>query len=201
VKLYSDFGAHRARQILADVIAVAFIAGWIWLGATIHGLLIQLARYGRQMEDAGAGFREAMTEAGDTLGGVPLIGSGIRTPFDAASGAGGALEGVGQNQQDLIEQLAVTVGVAVAVLPVLMILVLWLVPRIRFVRGAGTTKAAVRAATGMDLLALRALANQKLATIASVDADAMGAWRRGDALVIRQLASLELKSSGIRLRE
>jgi hypothetical protein len=59
----------------------------------------------------------------------------------------------------------------------------------------------VRAAAGIDLLALRALANQKLATIASVDADAMGAWRRGDARVIRQLAALELRSSGIRLRE
>ncbi|MFG6445848.1 hypothetical protein ACFXQA_11325 [Microbacterium sp. P07] len=200
MKLYSDFHLHRTRQIMADVISLIFIAGWIWLGATIHGLLSELASYGQQMEDAGAGFREAMTEAGDALGGVPLIGSGIRSPFDGASGAGSVLEDAGQGQQDLVEQLAVTVGVSVAVLPVLMILALWLVPRIRFARRAGRAKALVRAGAGIDLLALRALTNQKLTTIAKVDADAMGAWRRSDDTVMRRLAAIELESSGVRLR-
>jgi hypothetical protein len=200
VKLYSDFGPHRTRQVAADAIAILFIAAWIWFGATIHGLISELATFGEQMEDAGAGFRETMTDAGDNLGGIPLIGSGIRGPFDGASGAGGALEAAGQGQQDVTHQLAATLGVGVAALPILMILVLWLVPRIRFARRAGRAKALVRGGASLDLLALRALTNQKLGTLAKVDVDAMGAWRRGDDVVMRKLAAIELQSSGVRVR-
>ncbi|MFZ2963773.1 MAG: hypothetical protein WA006_03715, partial [Rhodoglobus sp.] len=78
---------------------------------------------------------------------------------------------------------------------------LWLVPRIRFVRRAGRAKAVVVSGVGMDLLALRALANQKLPAIAAVSPDALGAWRRGDERVVRELAQLELRNAGVRLRD
>lgn len=178
MKLYSDFPARRARQVLVDVVSLGFIAGWVWLGAAIHGLVGSLTTYGAQMEEAGAGFRVTMVQVGESLGGVPLIGEGIRAPFDSASGAGGSLEQAGRDQQALVEQLALTVGVGVAALPILMILALWLIPRIRFARRAHRTRGLLRTGAAVDLLALRALAGQKMSSIASVDADAMGAWRR-----------------------
>jgi len=199
MKLYSDFAPRRTRQILADVIAVALIAAWVWLGATVYSLVSQLAVYGQQMEDAGAGFKQTMTEVGDTLGGIPLIGPGIRGPFDGASGAGGALEQAGQSQQDAVNQLALTLGIGIALLPIVMILVIWLVPRVRFIRRAGRAKRLVSAGASLDLLALRALATQKITAITEIDADAVAAWRRGDDAVMRQLAALELKSSGVRM--
>lgn len=200
MKLYSDFAPHRTRQLVADAIAIFFIVGWVWFGTTIYGLVSELATFGEQMEDAGAGFQSTMIEVGDNLGDIPLIGSGIRGPFDGASGAGGALAAAGQGQQELTQQLAVTLGFGVALLPILMILVLWLVPRIRFALRAGRAKALVREGASLDLLALRALTNQKLGTLAKVDTDAMGAWRRGDDVVMRKLAALELQASGVRVR-
>lgn len=200
MRLYSDFADHRARQITADVIALTLIALWIWLGVTVFTLIESLADFGVQMEQAGAGFRETMTEVGENLGGVPVIGGGIRVPFDGASQAGGALEAAGQSQQDAVLQLAVVLGVGIAALPILMILALWLIPRVRFVRKSSRARQLVVSGAGIDLLALRALANQKLATLARVDPDAMAAWRRGDDRVLRELASLELKSSGVRLQ-
>ena len=200
MRLYSDFADHRARQITADVIALTLIALWIWLGVTVFTLIESLADFGVQMEQAGAGFRETMTEVGENLGGVPVIGGGIRVPFDGASQAGGALEAAGQSQQDAVLQLAVVLGVGIAALPILMILALWLIPRVRFVRKSSRARQFVVSGAGIDLLALRALANQKLATLARVDPDAMAAWRRGDDRVLRELASLELKSSGVRLQ-
>lgn len=200
MKLYSDFGPRKTRQILFDVISLAFVLGWAWLGATIYSLVKELETFGMQMEEAGSGFRQTMTDVGESLGNVPLIGEGIRIPFDGASGAGGSLEQAGQSQQELVQQLALTLGLGVALLPILMILAVWLLTRGRFIRRAGRAKALVRAGAGIDLLALRALANQKIATISSVDVNAMAAWRRGDEAVMRKLAALELESSGIRLQ-
>ncbi len=201
MRLYSDFADRRARQITADVVALVLIALWIWLGVTVFTLINALADFGVQMEQAGAGFRETMTEVGENLGGIPLIGGGIRMPFDGASQAGGALEAAGQSQQDAVLQLALVLGIGIAVLPILMILVVWLVPRIRFVRRAARAKELVKGGAGIDLLALRALATQKLPALARVDTDAMAAWRRGDERVMRRLAALELKSAGIRLQD
>jgi hypothetical protein len=198
MKLYSDFAAQRSRQIVVDLLAVAFIAAWIWLGAVVYSLVLGLTDFGVQMEKAGAGFRDTMTDVGDNLGGVPLIGSGIRTPFDSAS-AGATLEAAGASQQVAVQNLATGLGLGIAVLPVLAILVVWLVPRIRFARRASQAKGLVSAGVGLDLLALRALSNQRLPVLARIDADPAGAWRRGDAAVMRSLAALELKSSGVRL--
>jgi TRAP-type C4-dicarboxylate transport system permease small subunit len=201
MKIYSDFAGRRTRQIIADVFALGAIALWVWFGYTVFTLINNLAVFGVQMEDAGAGFRETMTEVGETLGGVPLIGPGIRLPFDGASAAGGTLEEAGQAQQEAVLQLATTLGIGTAALPILMILIVWLVPRILFIRRAGRAKAVVTADAGLDLLALRALTTQKLSAITKIDADALGAWRRGEPEVVRRLAQLELRSSGVRLKE
>ncbi|SDG95676.1 hypothetical protein SAMN04489810_1751 [Microbacterium pygmaeum] len=199
VQLYSDFAPRRTRQLLFDLLSLAFVVGWVWLGSAIYALIDDLAQFGAQMEKAGAGFRETMTEVGDNLGGVPLIGSSIRTPFTRASDAGGALETAGASQQELTHQLALTVGIGVALLPILMIAAVWLATRGRFIQRAGRAKAMVRAGVGIDLLALRALSHQKIGTIAKIDPDAAGAWRRGDEAVVRRLARLELEAAGIRL--
>lgn len=201
MKLYSDFAGRRTRQIIADLVALGAIGLWIWFGTTIFTLINNLAVFGVQMEDAGAGFAQAMDEVGDTLGGIPLIGPGIRVPFDGASAAGGTLEAAGRAQQEAVLQLALTLGIGTAALPVLMILLIWLVPRIRFIRRAGRAKAVAAAPAGMDLLALRALTTQKLSAITQIDSDALGAWRRGDTEVVARLAQLELRSSGVRLTQ
>jgi hypothetical protein len=201
MKLYSDFASRRTRQIIADLLSLAAIAAWVWLGITVFQLIENLAVFGKQMEDAGAGFKKAMTEVGNTLGGVPFIGGGIRAPFDGASGAGAALESAGQSQQVAVSQLATGFGIGIAAVPILTILLLWLIPRIRFVRRAGRAQAIVKTGAGVDLLALRALATQKISALTRVDAEPMAAWRRGDQAVMKRLAQLELRSSGVKMRD
>jgi hypothetical protein len=199
MKIYSDYAGHRSRQILVDVLALAAIGAWAWLGYTIYTLVMNLQSFGIQMEEAGAGFKDNMTEISDTLGGIWLIGEGIKAPFDAASDAGSSLEQAGLDQQLAVQQLATGLGVGIAVLPILTILVFWLVPRIRFARRAGVAKQLVKSGASVDLLALRALSNQKLAAIAAVHPDPAGAWRRSEPAVISALANLELRSSGVKL--
>jgi len=199
MKVYSDFSAQRSRQIFADVLAVAAIAAWVWLGTFVYGLVMGLSTFGVQMQDAGAGFRQTMADVSDNLSGIPLIGGGVQAPFDAASDAGAALEAAGIDQQIAVQQLATGLGIGIAVLPIITILVLWLAPRLLFVRRASAVKAQVRSGASLDLLALRALSTQRLSTLAKIDGDPLAAWRRGDEAIVRQLAQLELKSSGVRM--
>lgn len=198
MKLYSDFAAQRARQMTADVVALALIAISIATGIVVFSTVNQLAQFGVQMQNAGTDFRTSMTDVGTRLGGVPFIGEGISAPFSTASSAGDTLAAAGQTQQDLVLQAAIALGVGVAALPILIVLLVWLIPRLRFISRATRTRALMRSSPTYDLLALRALTNQKVGAITKVSPDAVTAWRRGDTEVINRLAGLELRSVGIR---
>lgn len=201
MKWYSDFAGQRSRQVFGDLLALGAIAAWAWLGWFIHSLVMGLADFGVQMEESGKGFRETMTDISDTLADVWLIGDGIKAPFDAASDAGRTLQEAGVAQQEAVTQLAIGLGVGIPLLPILMILVLWLVPRLRFARRAGTARRLLAQGASVDLLALRALATQRVTDLAAISPDTAGAWRRSDPDVMRALAGLELRASGVRLRD
>lgn len=198
MQLYADHAPRRARQLTGDLIALVFIVAWIALGVWVYQLIAAFQQLGIQMKEAGAGFKSTMVELGDTLGSVPLIGSGIRVPFDGASDAGAALENAGQSQQDTVLATATTVGVVIAVVPILLILLLWLLPRVRFARRATEAKNLLSSPGGADLLALRALSTHKLAELAEIAPDAASLWRAGDPATVARLAQLQLRSLGVR---
>lgn len=199
MKIYSDFPLRRTIQILADLLALAFVAFGVWLGLAVSAAIATLAEVGRQLESAGAGFKGAMSDAGKALGQVPFVGNAIRVPFDAASGTGGALEGAGQTTQSFIESTALIVGLVVAGVIIITVCWAWLPRRITFARRATEANKLARAADGADILALRALVNASRKDLALVGDHPVGAWREGNHNVIAMLAQLELREAGVRL--
>jgi hypothetical protein len=200
MKLYSDFPARRTAQIFADLVAVTFVVVSIWVGALVYAAIAVLAQFGKTIEDAGNGFEQTMADAGDTLGGVPLIGGGIRQPFDAASGAGTLLAEAGQAQQDLVMTAALILAVVVAGIPIVITLFFWLRSRGRWARRATEARNLSRLPDGPDLLALRALVNADFRELHDIAHEPVDAWRRGEKKVVRALAQLELREAGVRLR-
>ena len=198
MKLYSDFAGRRTAQILADVVAVGLIALVVWGAVLIHAAIAVLDQVGKNLKGAGDGFQKTMSDAGDTLGGVPLIGGGIRAPFDAASGAGGLLAQAGQAQQDLVDTAALVIAIASAVVPILVILFVWLRPRVRFARRPTRAYRISQLADGMQLLALRALVDGDARELHTVAERPVEAWRHGEVGVVRALAALELREAGVR---
>ena len=89
----------------------------------------------------------------------------------------------------------------------LVVLAVYLPLRWRFVREAtagrrfleGTSDPATHLERRLDLFALRALSRHPLHRLARVSDDPAGAWRRGDPDVVHALASLELRSTGLRV--
>ncbi|PPG16443.1 hypothetical protein C5D36_07635 [Rathayibacter sp. AY1C6] len=200
MQIYADLPAVRARQILADALALGVAVVAIAAGIAVGTLIAGLAEIGRRLESAGSGFGSTMSDAGTTLGGIPLLGDAVRAPFDEASGAGSVLAAAGRDQQQLASALAVVAGLAVGGLPLLLLAVLWLRPRLRFARRTAELRALGSTVGGTELLALRALTKASPRDILAAHPDAAAGWRAGDPAVTAALAALALRRAGLRPR-
>lgn len=194
---YSSYPRRRALQLAADAAALVVVVLSIVAAVTVADAIRALAAFGRDLEQAGASFAENLAAAGEQLGGVPLVGEGIRAPLDAAAGAGGAVADAGRSQQELVESLATTVGWVIVVVPLLVLALVWALPRIRFARRSALVRRMLAAGLTADTLAARALAQQPLRRLARVHPDPAAAWRAADARVVRALAELELRRAGV----
>lgn len=198
VKLYADLPGRRLVQILADLGMLAWVVLWAAVGRWVHDVTMALAEPGRQLQGAGAGFREKLNAAGDGVDDLPVLDDRVAGPFRSAAGAGTDIEKAGTDLVNAVERLALLIGWTTALVPILIVLLSWAFLRGRFARRATAAQRFVDADDDLDLFALRAMANQPMAALARVSPDPSGAWRRGDRETIRALALLELKDSGLR---
>ena len=199
MSLYSDFGPRRTAQIVADAVAVIVVIVAIVVGIAVRNTIAALGGVFVNLQDAGVGFESTMGEIGESLGGVPLIGDGIRGTFDQAAGAGVAIADAGRAGQAVVETIATVTGLGFALLPIAIVLLVWLWPRIRFVRRSAETRALLRLDDGEQLLALRALDGARAAELARISPQPLSAWRAGEPAVVRSLAALEARAAGVRL--
>jgi hypothetical protein len=197
---YAATPGRASRQAVADVAVVLWIALWVIVGRAVHGAISAFADVGRKVESGAGGIASNLDEAGTGAGKVPLVGDSLSSPLRAAGGAARDLAGAGSGLEERATWLAVVLALAVAVPPVLGVVVPWLVFRLRFARRAGATAAVARTPGGERLLALRALTTRPLPEIAGIDDDALEAWRRDDPEVVRRLAAMELRDAGLRAR-
>jgi hypothetical protein len=198
VKLYSDLGAQRARQVVGDLMLV----GWIWL-CTELGLLVfritnALGAPGRKAAEAGDGLAGDLRRLSEPIGKVPAMGDQLRSPVDGAAAAAGKLAQAGRDQAQAVEQLAYLLAAVTIGLPVLFALLIWVPRRIRFSRRATAAQKFIDSAADLDLFALRAMANQPMHRLAKISDDPVAAWREGDSAIITKLAELELRSTGLK---
>jgi hypothetical protein len=198
VKLYADRGVPRLRQLVTDLLVVAWVYVWIRVGMRLFDLIQKLAVPGQKLEGAGNGLADNLSKVGDKIGDVPVAGKSLAAPFGDAASAARSLASAGQEQQDVVNQLAWALSFMLLAVPLGLVLFVWLPLRIRWVRRASAAAELRGAQAGRDLLALRALATQPLRKLAKLDPDIATAWRRGDADAVESLAQLQLRRLGLR---
>lgn len=198
MKLYADLPVRRARQVTGDVLLVVWVVLWSWLATRVYDATMRLAVPGERIDEASSAMAERLREAGDTVADLPLVGDEASRPFDGAGGAADELAAAGRAQVDAVHTLAWWLALAVLLVPVLLALAAYLPPRVRFVRRATAGRRFLDSAADLDLFALRALANQPLHVLARVSDDPARAWREGRPDVVRRLAALELRDTGLR---
>ncbi|MEO5982920.1 MAG: hypothetical protein ABIQ13_11440 [Pedococcus sp.] len=197
MKLYADLPGRRTLQILADLGIVAWVSAWAWVGRLVHDTTLGLAAPGHGLQSAGSGFRKEMTGAGNAVKDVPLVGDKIAAPFRRAGSAGTTIQQAGTDLVDAVGKLANLLGWVSALVPIVIVGLLWVFVRGRFVRRATAAQRFIDQSADLDLFALRAMAGQPMRKLAAISPDPAGAWRRGDKPTIRALALLELRDSGL----
>ena len=197
MKLYADLPARRTRQIIWDVLAVVIIALWIWVGVKVHDAIAELGAVGVQMENVGSSLNGDLTAMADKLGSVPLIGDGIRAPFESAANAATAIEEAGTSQRETVNKIATLASISLVLGPILAVLALWLIPRVLWVVRSRRTALIAASPGGIDLLALRALTRRPMAELLQLHPDPASAWRQGDPAAVAALAALERRSMGL----
>lgn len=197
MKLYADIPARRVAQLFADLLTVAWVAGWIFVGRFVHEMVSALAVPGEKMDDAGTSLSAKLLEAAGKVDDLPLVKDGIAAPFEGAAKAADQLRAAGEAQVDAVSTIAIWLAVGVVVVPVLMWLMVYVPLRWRFIRTATSTQRFLEAGTGADLVALRAMSTQPLHKLVKISDDPVKAWRDGDAAVVAKLAELELRSVGL----
>jgi hypothetical protein len=199
MRLYAQTPARRSRQVLADLIAAALIYAAVKLALAVHDAIGRLADPGRKAESAGNSLSDGLVDAGDAASKVPFVGGQLKKPLRSAAEAGTGLADAGRLLQDTVGHVATLSTVALIVIPVVFVL-LWLPPRLRWIRRSAVTRRLAADPGGADILALRVLAGsqRELAALPTPPGGLAEAWRRGDKQVIADLAAIGLRQAGLR---
>ncbi|MFJ5999377.1 hypothetical protein [Streptomyces sp. NPDC092370] len=199
MRLYAQTPARRNRQVLVDLTAVALIAVTVWVAFFVRDTIMLLAEPGKKVESSGHGLAEDLGNAGDAASNVPFVGDVLKKPLRSAADASTGFADAGASFQETVTRVADVATTALVVVLVLLILALWLPPRLLWIRRSIIVRRLAAAPGGADLLALRALTGPpaalvKLPTPPGGFADA---WRRGDQEVIATLSAAALAHTGL----
>ncbi|HEX4588136.1 MAG TPA: hypothetical protein VH185_09255 [Mycobacterium sp.] len=197
---YATTPSRLVAQLISDGVVIAWTTVWVLVGMAVHAAVSRFAEFGRQVEGGANGIAGNLDSAGNGADKVPLIGDALSKPLTAAGRAARDIAGAGHNLDTTASWLAWLLALAVAAPPILAIAMPWLFLRVRFFRRKWTALTLAATPAGEQLLALRALANRPLATLAAISGDPVGAWRHQDPVAIHGLAALELRAAGVRIR-
>ncbi|WP_432542789.1 hypothetical protein [Kineococcus sp. SYSU DK002] len=195
---YADVPARRTRQVLADGGCLAVVVAAVLAGRAVHGAVAAAAAPAQRFADGSTSLAQRLTDAGDAVDGTPLVGDEVADVLARSAGSASSLARAAAGQHEALLDLATTLGVLVALVPVLLVVAVRAAQRVRWSWRARDARALAASAAGDRLLALRALQRRGGRALLAVDPDPAGAWREDDPRAVRALADLELAALGVR---
>lgn len=197
MQLYAASSARRTRQVVLDVVVLAWVLLAVWLGAQVQDAATAVADQVARVDSAGSDLAGGLAEAGDVLDETPLVGDEVAGPFDGAARSSTDIARAGADTAASIETLGAWLGVGTA-LGLVLLVAPWYVPqRVRFVVTATRVTRYLARDGDPDLLALRALARQPVGRVLQQVPDAAARWRAGDPEAVAALAAMELRDLGL----
>lgn len=195
---YAQTPRRRIGQIIMDAVVAAWALAWVWVGQWMFSLVQALTQPALQLHQTGIGFNQTMQQTAGQVRDLPVVGDQLVGAFSNLAGTGSDMASIGWDTAGAVGRLAVALGIATAAAPILIVVIPWLFLRISFYQRAAAARQFIDADADLDLFALRALANQPMPKLAAISDDPVAAWRAGNPQVVRRLASLELRSRGLK---
>lgn len=181
-----------------DYVLAVWVAAWLAMGVAVASELRGLTELSTTLVEVG----QSTGRIGSTLravGELPLVGDQIQGPAEDVQRAAASAVRSGRSSRSSIETASALLGIAVAVIPSVPPLALYLPMRMRWSRDRRALLA-VRDAAGDDprfelWLAKRALERLPYAQVAAV---VERPWEPADEAAARALADAELARFGLR---
>ena len=198
--LYPEIRARRLKTLLTDLLVLALLVLFAWLGLKVHDAVARLAVLGEGVEGAGTAVQDGFDAAADAVDGAPLVGDELADPLrDAGQGTGGNVAELGERGSDNVHRLANLLGILTFALPSGLLLLQVLPGRIRQVR---RLRAAARALEQPEsperrrVIAMRAAFSLPYGQLLAYTRDPLGdlAAERYDALVAAALEDAGLRA-------
>lgn len=202
MKFWSELPVARLKEQVADVATLAWVLFWGNLAWQLFQFLAAFAEAGRIVHAGGEAMIRSGRDLGESLAGIPLVGSGVRDIVrDAFGGAGRPLSEFGTD----LEHFILAVAVVLALLFALVTLGPWLgrylpwrwerLQRLRAAHRVIRTAPIMSKAPIQQALAMRAVTRLDYATLLEFTPDPLGDWSRGrhDRLARAELASVGLR--------
>jgi hypothetical protein len=202
IKLWSELPGARSKELVADVATIVWVVFWGNIVWQLFQFLSSFAEAGRIVRDGGLGMIQSGQDLGESLSGLPVVGTQARdVARDAFAGAGRPLSDFGIE----LEQFIFVVSFVLALLLALITIGAWLVrylpwraERLQRVRAAHR---AIRKAPDIGdarverALAMRAVSRLEWSDLLEYTPDPLGDWAAGR---YERLARAELASAGLR---
>jgi hypothetical protein len=184
-------------QLLADASVLVWIYVWYRVGRWVHDSLVSVGTIGYSIDSNAGRVAGSLNQAGESASRLPLVGGQVGGPISDAGRQVAAIASSGRSAGDQLTSAATPAGWLVALVPILLVIAVWLPLRLRYARRAGAVRELATEPAGVELLALRALANQPLHALMKVSSDPVAAWREGQLEATYALADLELAATGV----
>jgi hypothetical protein len=202
IKIWSELRVARMKEQVADVATLIWVVFWGSIVWQLFVFLSSFAEAGRAVRTGGQAMAQGGANLGDSLAGLPLVGSQVRDLATAAFvSASRPLSDFGTE----LEQFIFVVALVLALLLALVTMTPWLTrylpwrwERLQKVRAAHRV---IRSAPDVSeaqitrALAMRAVSRLDFSTLLEYTPDPLGDWATGRH---DRLARAELASSGLR---
>jgi hypothetical protein len=189
-------GNARGMRIL-DAVLVVWIGVWIWLGFAIGHEVSNLKAMSDTAVTAGRAV-EATGQALRNLEQLPFVGERVAAVDRQIAAAGASAVASGQESRDSIQRLAVLLTVAIAVIPSVPVLAVYVPFRVSRLRDVRTIRRAARRAASdpsfEEFLARRAAENLPYHRLRKVSPHP---WQDLEEGRFRPLARAELARLGL----
>lgn len=195
MKLYAETPKLLSHQALSDLGVLVWCAGWALVGRGLYRAIEALRVSGDAVERAGGGLADTLGDVAGRVGQVPVAGSRLQAPFRDAAGAATSLAEAGRSGSEAIHDVALWAGWLVAMLPIVLLTVIYLHHRYVWVREATAASRIRIDADDLQLFALRAVTNRPLHELVKATPDPAAALAAGD---YQALAEIELRALGLR---